>query len=209
MKLQQNQTESHDCSMSRRRAVGHLARGDGEAVDEDGDAGEQGPGRRGGGGGVGVELRGELAVLRGHVAPEIGERGGGEGAARVLGRGGGRGGGGVVNQIRAGIVVAPRTLLAGGGGRWRGAAAGGGAHGGRKGGNGAGNFRERASRIAARSRLEREGGGGIHFVLVHSAPPIGGETSTCTWSVLFMKWSQKNYYLRNGQFSNLEFQVIV
>lgn len=85
-----------------------LAGGDGEAVDEDGDAREEGPGR---GGGVGVELRGELAVLRGHVAPEVGERGGGEGAARVF-RGGGGGGVGV-GERSAWVVVAPRPLLAG------------------------------------------------------------------------------------------------
>jgi len=118
-----------------------LARGDGEAVDEDGDAREEGPGGRGGGGRVGVELRGELAVLRGHVAPEVGERGGGEGAARVLGGGGGGVG---VGKRRAGVVVSPRPLLARRGGRRfrrrRGAAAGGGAHGGRKGVTEAGNL---------------------------------------------------------------------
>ena len=83
----------------------HLARRDGEAVDEDGDPGEQSAGGRAGGGGVGVELRGELAVLRGHVAAEVGERGGGEGAARVFGGGGV----GVGRGPAAGLV--PRPLL--------------------------------------------------------------------------------------------------
>lgn len=94
-----------------------LARRDGEAVDEDGDAREQPACGRAGGGGVGVELRGELAVLRGHVAAEVGERGGGEGAARVFG--------GVGRGPAAGLV--PRPLLArrrGGRRRRRGAAAG-------------------------------------------------------------------------------------
>jgi hypothetical protein len=107
-----------------------LARGHGEAVYEDGDASEDAAGNlRGGRGGVSLELRGELAVLRGHVAPEVGEGGGGEGAARVFGGGGF----GAVGRRRG--VVSPRPLLAGrgGGGRRRRAAAtgGGGAHGGR------------------------------------------------------------------------------
>lgn len=105
-----------------------LARGDGEAVHEDGDAREHAAGCRGGDGRVRIELRGKLAVLRGHVAPEVGEWGGGEGAARVFG-----GGGIGVGFRRRSRVVAPRPLLTGRGGhrrrRWRGAAAGGaGAH---------------------------------------------------------------------------------
>lgn len=124
----------HTASVVQHNLLQLLARGDGEAVDVDGDAREEGPGSRGGGGRVGVELRGELAVLGGHVAPEVGERGGGEGAARVLGGGGGGVG---VGKRRAGVVFAPRPLLARRGGhrqrRRRGAAAGGGAHGGRKG----------------------------------------------------------------------------